>query len=91
MTYGTRRFIASLTGPLQKFLSWVKSNLFLVLTPIYLISILMLSYHQLLGLPRGLFPVSLPVKILKVLLPTLILTHLNLLVLITLNISCERH
>ena len=51
--------------------------------------ILILSSHLLLGLPKGLFPVGLPVKILKALLPSSILaicpTHLNLLDLITLT------
>ena len=43
---------------------------------------IILSSHLLLGLPKGLFPVGLPVKILKALLPSSILTtcpaHLNL-------------
>ena len=50
----------------------------------------MLSSHLRLGLPKGLFPVGLPVKILKALLPYSILAtcpaHLNLLDLITLII-----
>ena len=49
----------------------------------------MLSSHLRLGLPKGLFPVGLPVKILKALLPSSILAtcpaHLNRLDLITLN------
>jgi hypothetical protein len=49
-----------------------------------------LSSHLRLGLPKGLFPVGLPVKILKALLPSYILAtcsaHLNLLDLITLTI-----
>ena len=57
-------------------------------------SILMLSFHLRLGLPKGLFPVGLPVKILKALLPSSILAtcpaHLNLLDLITLTILGER-
>ena len=48
-----------------------------------------------LGLPKGLFPVGLPVKILKDLLPSPILAtcpaHLNLLDLITLTILGERY
>ena len=46
-------------------------------------SITILSSHIRLGLPKGFFPVGLPVKILKALLPSSILTtcpaHLNLL------------
>ena len=45
---------------------------FLVLVVISLKSILILS-HQRLGLPKGLFPVGISVKILKVLLPSSIL------------------
>ena len=51
--------------------------------------ILILSSHLRLGLPKGLFPVGLLVKILKALLPFSILAtcpaHLNLLDLITLT------
>ena len=49
-------------------LSWAKSAQFLVMIPIYLRSILILYSHLSLGLPKGLFPVDLPVKILKALL-----------------------
>jgi hypothetical protein len=53
-------------------------------------SILISSSHLRLGLPKDLFPVGLPVKILRALLPFSILaacpTHLNLLYLITLSI-----
>ena len=49
-----------------------------------------MSSHQRLGLPKGLFPVALPFKILKALPPSSILAtypvHLNLLDLITLTI-----
>ena len=38
---------------------------FLVLTPISVRSILILSSHLCLGLPKGLFPAVVPVKILK--------------------------
>ena len=61
-----------------------------VLIPTFLRSILILSSHLRLGLPKGLFPVGLPVKILKAVLPPSILAtcpaHLNLLDLITLTI-----
>ena len=59
------------------------------------ISILILSSHLRLGLPKGLFPVVLPVQILKAFLPYSILitwsAHLNLLDLITLTILGERY
>ena len=65
------------------------------LIPISSRSILILSSHQRLGLPKGLFPVSLPCKILKALLPSCILAtcpvHLNLLDLINLTILDERY
>ena len=52
-------------------------------------------FHLRLGLPKGLFPVGLPVNILKALLPSSILAtcpaHLNLLDLITLTILGERY
>ena len=58
-------------------------------------SILILSFHLRLGLPKGLFPVGLPDKILKPLLPSSILdtcpAHLNLLDLIALTILGERY
>ena len=61
--------------------------------PISSRSILTLSSHLHLGLPKGLFPVGLPVKILKAFLPSSILAtcpaHLNLLDLITLTILGE--
>ena len=57
--------------------------------------ILILSSHLRLCVPKGLFPVCLPVKILKELLPTSILAtypaHLCLLDLITLTILGERY
>ena len=56
--------------------------------------ILILSSHLCLGLPKGLFPVGLHVKIFKALLPSPIMAtcpaHLNLLDLITLTILGER-
>ena len=50
-------------------------NLFLVFIPIYLISILMFSSHLCPSLPEGLSPIGLPVKILKVLLPSSFWLH----------------
>ena len=55
-------------GPI--ILSWAESTQFLVLTPISLRSILILSSHQPLELFKSLFPVGLPVKLLKELLPS---------------------
>ena len=66
-----------------------------MLIPISLRSILILSSHLRLGLPEGLFPVGLPVEILKAFLPSSIQAtcpaHLNLLDLITLTILGERY
>ena len=65
------------------------------LIPISSRSILILSSHLCLSLPKGIFPVGLPVKILKALLPSSILAtcpvHLNLLDFITLTILGERY
>ena len=70
------------------------SYLFLLI-PISSRSILILFSHLRQGLLKGLFPVGLPVKILKALLPSSILatspTYLNLLDLITLTILGERY
>ena len=64
------------------------------LIPISSRSILILSSHLRLALPKGLFPVGLPVKSFKALVPSSILAtcpaHLNLLDLIILTISGER-
>ena len=48
---------------------------YLPLAPIYLSFILILSSHLRIGLPKGLFPVGLPVKILKALLPSSFWLH----------------
>ena len=70
-------------------LPWAERTQFLELISISLRSILILSSHLRLGLPKGIFPEGLPVKILKALLLSSILAtcpvHLNLLDLITLN------
>ena len=62
--------------------------------PISLRFILILSSHLCLGLPKSLFPVGVPVKILKALLPSSILAiwpaHLNLPDLITQRMLGER-
>ena len=60
---------------------------------IYLRSILILSLHLRIGSPKGLFPLGLPVKILRALLPSSILAtcpaHLNRLDLLTLIVLGE--
>ena len=90
MAYGTRIHKGS---PIISILSWI--NPILVLIHISLKSILILSSHQRLDLPKGIFPVGVPVKILKELLPSSILAtrpaHFNLLYLITLAILSERY
>ena len=58
MAYGTRRFNAAFTGALQQFLSGAESTEFLALIPFSSRSILILSSHLRLGLPKGLFPVG---------------------------------
>ena len=73
MAYETRRFNFTVTRALQLPLPWAESVKFLILTTIPLVSILTLSSHLRLGLPRGLLPVDLPVKILNVLLPSSVL------------------
>ena len=95
MAYGTRRFNSAFTRALQLFLSWAESTQLPALIPISSRSILILSSHLRLNLPKGVFPVCLPVKILKALLPSSIWTkcpaHLNLLDVITLTILGERY
>jgi hypothetical protein len=95
MAYGTRRFNVANTRAFDYSLSWAESTQFLVLIPISLRCILILSSHLRLGLHKGFFPVGLPVKILKALLPSSILAtcpaHLHLLHLITLTILGERY
>ena len=68
MAYGTRRFNVVLKRAPQQCLSWADSTQFLVFIPISLRSILILSSHLPLGLPKGIFPVSFPINILKALL-----------------------
>ena len=51
-------------------MSLAESTQFLVSIPIYLRSILILSSHLRLGLPKGLFAVGLGVKILEALQPS---------------------
>ena len=74
----------------KQFLSSAESTQFIVLIPISLRSILIVSYHLRLDLPKGFFPVGLSVKILKVVLPSSTLAKrpadLNLLDLITMTI-----
>ena len=65
------------------------------INPIPRIDIYFFQAHSHIVLPKDLFPVDLPVKILKALLPSSILAtcpaHLNLLDLITLTILGERY
>ena len=63
MVHGPRSFNAAFTR--------AESTKFLVVVPISLMTILMLSSHLRLGLPKG--PVGLPVTILKALLTSSIL------------------
>ena len=80
---------------LQYSLSWAESTQFLLVILISLSYILILFSHLCLGLPKGIFPVGVSVKMLKALLPSSILVtwpaHLNLLDLITLTILGERY
>ena len=95
MAYGTRMFNAAFTRALQKPLSWAESTQLPALIPIPSRFILKLSSHLPLGLPKGLFPVGVPVKILKELLSSSILAiwpaHPSFLDLITLTILGERY
>ena len=71
MAYGTRRFNATFTRALQyRYPEPNQHN-----SPHWYISrsILIFSSHLHLGLPKGLFPVGIPVKIVKALLPSSIL------------------
>ena len=83
MAYGTQMFNATFTKSLQLSLSWAESTQLPALILISLRSIIILITHLRLGLPKGLFPVGLPVKILKALLTFLhsgyMPAHLNLL------------
>jgi hypothetical protein len=58
--YGTRRFISMFTRALHWSLSWARSLQSITSHPISLRSILILSTHQLLGLPSVLFPFGFP-------------------------------
>ena len=93
VAYGTRRFNAAFTTTLQYSLSLAESLQLLVSIPISLRSILILSSQLLIGLPKGLFLISLVVKIFKILIPSSILAtwtaHLNPPDLITLIILCS--
>ena len=95
MAYGTRSFQCRIHkgSPIISILSRI--NPITRIIPISSRSILILSSHLRVSLPKGLFPVGLPVKILKALLPSSILAtcpaHLNLLDLITLTILGERY
>ena len=88
MAYGTRKFNTAFTRFSSN--SYPKSTQLLVFITISTRSIIIWSSHLRLGLPKGLFPVGLPVKISKALLSSSILAtcppHLNLLDLITLTL-----
>jgi hypothetical protein len=73
MVYRTRRFNAAFTRALQLSLSWAEWTPFPALIPWSSRSILILSSHLRLGLPKGLFSLGLPVRILTALLPSSIL------------------
>ena len=60
--YGTRRFITALTSARHLSLSWTRSIQSITTHPNSLRSILILSFHLLLGLPSGLFPSEIPNK-----------------------------
>ena len=75
MGYGTWRFDATFSRSLHLYLSWAESTQFFELTPIYLRSILILSSHLCVDLPRGHFPVVFPVNILKAFLTPSILDN----------------
>ena len=95
MAYGTRRSNAKVHkgSPIIPILSRI--NPIPRIDSYFFKVILILSSHLRLDLPKGLFRVGLPVKILKDLLPSSILAtcpaHLNLLDLITLTILGERY
>jgi len=60
--YGTLRFITALTNTRHLSLSWASSIKLITPHPTPWISILILSSHQRLGLPGGLFPLGFPTK-----------------------------
>ena len=66
MAYGTQRFNAAFTRALEYSLSWAESTQLPALIPISWRSILIISSHLRLGLPKGIFPVGLPDKILRI-------------------------
>ena len=74
MAYETRKCNATFPRALQRSLSWTELIPFLILTPNSFISLLTFSFHLDLEFPTSLFPIGLPIKILKVLLPSLRLT-----------------
>ena len=82
MAYGTRWFNAAFTRARQQFLFWAESTQFPALTPISSRSILILSSHLRLGLPKGLFPVGLPVKLLLfiIIIIAIVITIINVII-----------
>ena len=71
--FGTRRFITVLTSARHLSLSWANSIQSPQPPPTSWRSILILSPHQRLGLPNGLFPSGFPTRILYTPLPSPIL------------------
>jgi hypothetical protein len=65
--HGTQSFITAFTSARHLSLSWASSIQSIPHIPLWR-SILILSYHLRLGLPRGLFPVGFPTKTLYTLL-----------------------
>ena len=90
MVYGTRRF-NSQVSPIIPILSRINP---ISRIDTYVRFILILSSHLRLGLAKGLFPVYLPVNILKALLPSSILAtwpaHLNRLHLLVILILLDK-
>ena len=90
MAYKTRRFNSAFINPILS-----RINHIFHIDAYFFTSILILLSHQRLSLPKGLFPVGSPVKILKALLSSSIQAtwpaYINLLDLISLTILGDRY